>query len=42
MYEKIKNRYEKGYVTNSQLMRYISLGVLTEKHAEKIKALENE
>lgn len=42
MYEKIKNRYEKGYVTNSQLMRYILLGVLTEKQAEKIKALENE
>ena len=42
MYEKIKNRYEKGYVTNSQLMSYISLGVLTEKQAEKIKALENE
>ena len=42
MYEKIKNRYEKGYVTNSQLMRYISLGALTEKQAEKIKALENE
>ena len=27
---------------DSQLMRYISLGVLTEKQAEKIKALENE
>lgn len=42
MYEKIKTRYAKGYVTDSQLMRYISLGVLTEKQAEKIKALENE
>lgn len=42
MYEKIKARYAKGYVTDSQLMRYISLGVLTEKQAEKIKALENE
>lgn len=42
MYEKIKNRYEKGYVTKEQLNRYISLGVLTEQQAEKIKALENE
>lgn len=37
MYETIKARYEKGYVTDRQLGRYVSLGVITEEQAEEIK-----
>lgn len=29
MYEKIKERYEKGYVTDDQLNRYVSLGAIS-------------
>lgn len=38
MYETIKARYEKGYVTDEQLGRYVSLGVITEAQAEEIKS----
>ncbi|WP_130850766.1 XkdX family protein [Intestinimonas timonensis] len=37
MYETIKARYDKGYVTDEQLGRYVTLGVLTEDQAEEIK-----
>lgn len=37
MYETIKARYEKGYATDEQLGRYVTLGVLTEDQAEEIK-----
>lgn len=33
----IKDRYDKGYVTDDQLDRYVALGVLTETQAEEIK-----
>lgn len=38
MYEQIKTRYEKGYITDSQLARYVSLEVITAEQAEQIKA----
>ena len=37
MYETIKARYEKGYVTEEQLGRYVALGVLTEVEAAGIR-----
>ena len=37
MYEQIKERYEKGYITDAQLARYVTLGVITETQAEEIK-----
>lgn len=37
MYESIKTRYGKGYVTDVQLARYVALGVLTEAQAEEIQ-----
>ena len=37
MYEKIKERYEKGYITDEQLARYVSLGVITDEQAAEIK-----
>ena len=38
MFEQIKSRYEKGYVTDEQLTRYVSLGAITKEQAEQIKA----
>lgn len=38
MYESIKTRYGKGYVTDVQLARYVALGVITEAQAEEIKS----
>lgn len=37
MYEQIKERYEKGYITDVQLDRYVSLKVITNDQAEEIK-----
>lgn len=37
MYEQIKERYDKGYVTDDQLARYVTLGVITSEQAEQIK-----
>ena len=37
MYEQIKERYEKGYITDAQLARYVALGVITDEQAEEIK-----
>ena len=37
MYEQIKERYEKGYITDEQLARYVTLGVITDEQAEEIK-----
>lgn len=36
MYEQIKARYEKGYVTDDQLDRYVALGAITKEQAEEI------
>ena len=37
MFETIKERYGKGYVTDEQLARYVSLGVITDEQASEIK-----
>ncbi len=36
LYEKIKTRYEKGYVTKAQLARYVELGAITAAEYEEI------
>lgn len=37
MYETIKQRYLKNYVTDAQLDKYVSLGVITEEQAREIR-----
>lgn len=37
MFEKIKERYMKYYVTDAQLERYVTLGVITAEQAESIR-----
>lgn len=37
MYEKIRDRYQKYYITDSQLDRYVALGVITEEQAASIR-----
>ncbi len=37
MYEDIKTRYEKGYIRDDQLDRYVALDVITDEQAEEIK-----
>ena len=34
--KQIKTRYEKGYVTDTQLTRYMELGVITAEEYEEI------
>lgn len=34
--ETIKTRYEKGYVTDVQLQRYMELGVITQEEYDEI------
>lgn len=41
MYEKIKERYLRYYVTDAQLKRYAELGVLTNEQVATIKASRN-
>ena len=41
MFDRIKERYGKYYITEAQLGRYVSLGVITEEQAEEIKADRN-
>lgn len=36
MFEKIKTRYEKGYVTKAQLARYVELEAITAEEYEEI------
>lgn len=36
MYEKIKSRYDKGYIRIEQLKRYVELGVITQEQFEEI------
>ncbi len=38
MFEKLKDRYNRYYITDPQLDRYVALGVLTAAQAEEIKA----
>ena len=35
----IKYRYEKGYVTDEQLKKYLDLGVITEEEYDKLISL---
>ncbi|NCE63009.1 XkdX family protein [Pseudoflavonifractor sp. 524-17] len=37
MFEKIRERYQRGYIRDDQLARYVSLGVITQAQAEEIK-----
>ena len=37
MYEDIKALYEKGYIRDDQLDRYVKLNVITEEQAEQLK-----
>ena len=37
MFERIKERYLKGYVRDDQLLRYVELGVITQEQAEEIQ-----
>lgn len=40
MFEKIKERYEKHYIRDDQLARYVSLGVISQDEADEIQGLE--
>lgn len=42
MFEKIKSRYDKGYVRLDQLRRYAELGVITTEQYEEICGKEYE
>lgn len=37
MFEKIKERYEKYYITDTQLDRYVELSVISGEQAEEIR-----
>lgn len=41
MYEQIKERYLKRYVTDAQLAMYVTLEVLTEAQADEIRSLKS-
>ena len=36
MFEKIKSRYDKGYIRLDQLKRYVELGVITTEQYKEI------
>lgn len=40
MFESIKERYLKNWVTDVQLERYVILGAITEEQANEIKELK--
>lgn len=40
MYEDIKTRYEKGYIRDDQLDRYVALNVITSEQAEQLKLVK--
>ena len=35
MFEKIRERYQRGYIRDDQLARYVSLGVITQAQADE-------
>ena len=39
-FERLKDRYEKYYIRDDQLARYVELGVITQEQADEIKGLE--
>lgn len=36
MFDKLKERYDKGYIRNDQLKRYVDLGVITADEYKEI------
>ena len=38
MFESIKNRYNKGYIRDDQLARYVALDVITQAQADDLMA----
>ena len=40
-YERIKERYLKNYITDSQLERFKSLGVITQEQYDELYALKH-
>lgn len=42
MFDRIKERYLKGYVRDDQLEKYVSLQVITQAQADEIKAVNVE
>lgn len=40
-FERLKDRYDKHYIRDDQLARYVTLGVITQEQADEIKGLEN-
>ena len=40
-YEQIKERYRQGFVADEQLLRYKTLGVLTEEQYSEIYAIKH-
>ena len=40
-YERIKERYMKNYITDSQLERFKALGVITQKQYDELYALKH-
>ena len=39
-FERIKERYMKNYITDSQLVRFNSLGIITEEQYKELYALK--
>ncbi|MCX7614753.1 MAG: XkdX family protein [Clostridiales bacterium] len=37
--EQITDRYQKGYITDVQLSRYVALGIITQEQADAIVAV---
>lgn len=42
MYNRIRERYLKYYITDTQLDRYVALGVITEEQATEIRESRGE
>lgn len=42
MFESIKDRYERGWIRDDQLERYVDLGVITRQQAREIAGPRNE
>lgn len=40
-FERLKDRYEKYYIRDDQLARYVALGVISQAQADEIMNLEN-
>ena len=40
--EQVKTRYEKGYVRDDQLKRYLELGAITQKEYDEIYAIRHQ